>query len=102
MLKKPSNSRDQMMKHLADWMKIAKRYLHEEMQAPERADLHTTEGLIIAACGAMYKMRSRIYHLGGVVDDDIVQIINAMQGRAAKHRRERATEHGARPTTRMA
>ncbi len=37
-------------------------------------------------------MRARIYGLGGVVDGEVVEIMDAVQGRAAKIRRERAME----------
>jgi hypothetical protein len=86
----PSDRRNAMMKYVADWMRAARRLLHEEMQAPGRADLHTTDGLIVAACTALHKMRSRIYGLGGEVDEEITEVCDAVHGRAAKIRRERA------------
>lgn len=90
--------RQEMQKRVGDWLKAARRLLHEEAQAPERADLHTTDGLIVAACSALFKMRSRIYGLGGEVDEDVRQICDAVQGRAAKIRRERAMESAKRRT----
>ena len=90
--REPSRSRDMMMRYVSEWMRVARRILHEEAQAPERADLHTTDGLMVAASGALQKMRSRIYGLGGDVDDEIKQICDAIQGRAEKVRRERALE----------
>ena len=89
-------AKQEMQKRVGDWLRAARRLLHEEKQAPERADLHTTDGLIVAACRALFKMRSHIYGLGGEVDDEVRQICDAVQGRAERVRRERAMESAKR------
>lgn len=93
---KNGRARQEMQKRIADWLKAARRLLHEEKQAPDRADLHTTDGLIVAANRALNRMRSRIYGLGGVVDEEIDQVMQVMNGRADKIRRERAIESAKR------
>jgi hypothetical protein len=86
-----------------DWLAKARRLLHERVQAPERSDLHTTEGLLIAASRALHKMRSRIYGLGGEADAEIEQIMQAVQARADESRRRRATDAAcARPAAKAA
>jgi hypothetical protein len=92
MASRNSRNKQAMLQYVSNWLRAARRLLHEEMQAPERADLQTTDGLIVAASRALQKMRSRIYGLGGEVDDEVRQICDAVQGRAEKVRRERAME----------
>lgn len=96
MQQRPSAKRNAMQAYVGAWLKAARRLLHEEKYMPNRADLHTTDGLIVAASGAMQKMRSRIYGLGGDLSEDVVQVLEAMQGRADKIRRERAMESAKR------
>lgn len=84
-------TRDALIAKVNVWLGAAKRRAHEEMQSPARADLQTTDGLIVAASSALQKMRGRIYGLGGVVTDDVKEIIDAVLGRADRIRRERTT-----------
>lgn len=91
-----SGQKHEMQKRVADWLRAARRLLHEEKQAPERADLQTTDGLIVAANTAMHRMRGRIYGLGGEVTKDVEEVMNAIHGRAEKIRRERAMDSAKR------
>jgi hypothetical protein len=92
---------DELVRFVNTWLNAARRLLHERLQAPERADLHTTDGLIIAASRALHMMRSRIYGLGGEVDEEIRAIMDAVQARADGLRRERALNpRRASPTSR--
>lgn len=95
---KHNKSRDDLMRYLNAWMRAARRFLHEEQQAPHRADLQTTDGLIVAASSALQKLRSHVYKLDGTVDDaEVIETMHAVLGRADKIRRERAlSQHNAR------
>jgi hypothetical protein len=92
-----SAQRDLLLRHLSQWMKAAQRLLHENAHSATMADLNTTDGLWVAVSSAMHKMRSRIYGLGGVVDDDITEVMRIVQSRAEKIRRERALHRHAPP-----
>lgn len=88
---KQSRRRDQMIVHVNAWLAAARRQLHYAQQSPHRTDLHTTDGVIVAASRAMQKMRILIIGLGGDVDEEVAETIQVVHGRAERIRHERAT-----------
>lgn len=89
--------RDSLLRYLSQWMKAARQLLHENAQSTTMRDLDTTDGMLVWADSAMNKMRSRIYGLGGTVDDEIEEVMRVIGSRAAKIRRERAMQRHALP-----
>lgn len=87
---KPSDARNTMQKHVAEWLRTARRLLHEDMQTPERPDLQTTEGLLFGCFEALHKAKSLIVALGGTIPAEVEEVHSALNGRTAKIRRERA------------
>jgi hypothetical protein len=85
-----NREKDAMLRYIGAWMRAARRLLHEVRSSPDRADLTTTDGLIVAASSALQKMNSRIYGLGGEVDKEVREVMDVIQGRADRIRRERA------------
>jgi hypothetical protein len=89
-----------LLSHVNDWITEARRLLHERVQAPDRADLHTTDGLLVAASRQMNRMRILIVGLGGQVDEEVAATMQAVQARADEVRRRRATDAACpRPAT---
>ena len=95
----PSDERNAMQTYISQWMKAARRLLHEEMYAPERADLHTTDGLLIASDDAI-KLAILTCHKAGIkLDQSIIEVHKALQYRCTSLRRERAVVSAHHRTT---
>lgn len=92
LLQPGSKARNAMQRQVSLWMRAVKTMMHEERHSPDRMDLATTDGLIVAAASVIAKMRGRIYGLGGEVTPDVQEICEAIHGRAERIRRLRAQE----------
>lgn len=88
----PSDARNAMLAHVAAWMRAARRLLHEHSYAPDRADLHTTDGLLIAADDAIKSVILTRHKHGVRLDDSIIEVHRAIQRRCTALRRQRAVE----------
>lgn len=87
----PSEHRNQLQQHIAAWLTAARQLLHESVEST-RGDLHTTDGLIIAAHKLVQKLAGDVVRLGGRIPGDLDAVAQALGARAARARRERGTE----------
>lgn len=86
----PTKQTHVLMAHVGTWIRAARRLLHERVES-DRGELHTTDGLIIAAVHAIGAMATRIRLLGGDVDERWYEIKQALEARASEAKRRRAT-----------
>lgn len=91
----PSDRRTALQSHVSAWLKAARRLLHEQVEST-RGDLHTTDGLIVAARGLVLKMKGEIWRCGGKAPDDLAEVLQALDARAHEIRRRRAVESSKR------
>jgi hypothetical protein len=90
-----SDKKNALLGHLGAWMRAARRLLHEESYNPERADLGTTDGLLIAADDALHEAITKLNKLtnnGRAMSERAMQTQRALQRRTSKLRRDRALE----------
>lgn len=90
--RKPSRHTNAMQSYVAAWLRAARSLLHEEAQSPARADLHTTDGLIIAAAAATRQLCASLVSRGGSIPGDVQDVVDALDGRATRLRRQRGIE----------
>ena len=74
------------------WLKAARRLLHEEMIHPDRADLHTTDGILIAAENALREALLFTHGLGYQLPGDCKIVLDVLQRRNDKTRNARAID----------
>lgn len=81
-----------LIANVSAWIRTARRLLHERIESDD-GDLHTTDGLIIAADRAMKRLRAFAVSNGMTSDEleKLNDVMNAVRSRADKARRERAT-----------
>ncbi len=91
-----SQNKNALLAHCSAWMKAARRLLHEESYSPDRADLGTTDGLLIASDNAI-RLAILTCHKAGVrLDQEVIEVHKALQRKCTKLRRERAIESSKR------
>lgn len=91
-----SEHKNSLTAYLGAWMKAARRLLHEEMFSTDRADLHTTDGLLIA-CDDAIKSAILATHAAGIrLDQSVIEVHKELRRRCTKLRRERAIESSKR------
>lgn len=85
-----SQERNAALGMVSDWIRKARQLLHERVESQD-GDLHTTDGLIIAACAAMGQMFGEMVRRGITIRPRWQEIRQALQARAARAKRERST-----------
>ncbi len=85
-----SQERNALQAHVGAWLRSARRLLHEEMQSHDRADLHTTDGLLIAADDAIRSAILACHKAGVRLDESVFDVHHELRRSCSKLRRERA------------
>ena len=88
------NNAQKMAKLVADWLREARRLLHESVESDD-GDLHTTDGLMIATSDMIHRLFSKLEQSGYKVDTRDREIAQAIHSRGHKSLRERAMKRGA-------
>lgn len=97
-LRPQTSDRDALLGHISDWLKMARRLLHEEVES-QRGDLHTTDGLIVAAGIAMQRLLCKCGKAGLLTPDEdreFCEVRQALVARSARISRERALKSSKR------
>jgi hypothetical protein len=95
----PSHERAVLQAHLGSWIRAARQLLSESV-ASIRGDLCTTDGLLLAARGLLLKLKRDVALSGCPLPADTDRIMEALQARSSKIKRERAVEMARRSTLR--
>lgn len=90
-----------MQKYVTDWMRAARRLMHERAYEFGPADLHKTDGLIEAADHVLSDCLGFITSIGRSdwIKERTRQVQRALQGRAAQVRRARSVDPTVRTET---
>lgn len=95
----PSEQRNQLQAHLGAWIRAARRLLNENI-ATVRGDLCTTDGLLLATRGLLLQLKRDVALAGGTLPDDTDRVMDALEARCSKIKRERAVEMARRSVLR--
>ena len=92
----PNRETQALVAHVSAWLRTVRQLLHEHIEA-DQGELHTTDGLIIAAERTFYQLKSQIIRLGGEIEERWEQVHEALRARSHEARRRRATSRLSAP-----
>jgi hypothetical protein len=97
-----SRERNTLLAHASAWLRAARQLLHEQVES-QRGDLHTTDGLIVAAERTLQILMCKCGKAGLLSADEDAEfkaVRQALVARADRVKRERAIEASKRATPR--